>query len=484
MSIIIKGISLKMKKGEGIMKETKELARELLSLMGGENNIESITCCATRLRPILKDHALVKKNEIEDLEAVVGIVDQGYGLQIIIGPNVEDVYEKILEEMNDKKLTKTSKNISNKDNKEHHWFNEFIAIVVSIFSPLLPLLAGAGLLRGFTILANQIGWLSTEGTTNLILTNAATSVFYFLPLLVAITTAKRFDTSPYIAIAVLGSLIMPEFMDLIKGDEGGNLIKFMGVSIPVFDYTSQVIPAILITWIQSTMEHFMKRKLPNSLHMVVIPTVLLFILVPITAGIIGPLGNYLSIGIANIVEWLTNINQIITGAFIGGIWNILIMFGVHWAPNTMIIIPEIAENGSSALIAYGATANFGMAGAAFAIFLRTRSKKLKNFSLTAIVSVFLSGIVEPAIYGLGVKFKSPLVAGCLGAAIGGGFMGMFHVVGNAFVFGGLTTIPAFLGPTFWFYIIGLGISFLGGMIFTLMFGIKDPEAEMSTSKNK
>src|SRR5699024_8781601 len=121
-------------------------------------------------------------------------------------------------------------------------------------------------------------------------------------------------------------------------------------------------------------------------------------------------------------------------------------------------------------------------GAAFAIFLLSRNRELKSYSLTAITSVFLSGIVEPAIYGLGVRFKSPLVAGCLGAALGGAFMGMFKVVGNAFVFGGLTTIPAFAGPTLWAYVIGLAISFFSGMILTMMFGVKDPKAEMSASK--
>lgn len=465
------------------MEKTESLANQLLSLMGGADNIVSVTHCATRLRPTFKDRALVEKEKIEALDGVAGIVDKDSGFQVVIGLNVNEVYDAFMKVWKSNGSTIIDGNMVDNRSKENkrHWFNEFIALVVSIFSPLLPLLAGAGLLRGFTILANELGWLSTDSTTNLILTLAATSVFYFLPLLVAITTAKRFDTSPYIAVAVLGALIMPDFINLVQGD-GGNMIKFLGISIPVFNYTSQIIPAILATWIQAKMEHYMKYKLPNSLHMIVIPTVLLVILVPITAGIFGPMGNYLSIGIANFVYWLASINQIVTGAIIGGIWNILIMFGVHWAPNTMVIIPEIASTGTSAFIAYGANANFGMAGAAFAIFLLSRNQELKNFSLTAITSVFLSGIVEPAIYGLGVRFKSPLVAGCLGAALGGAFMGAFNVVGNAFVFGGLTTIPAFAGPTLWAYVIGLAISFFGGMLLTFMFGIKDPSAEVSRKK--
>lgn len=462
------------------MPSLENLSRQLLVLMGGPDNIISVTHCATRLRPVLKDRALIKTAEIDALDGVTGVVNKEAGLQIIIGTNVGEVYDAFMKvwQADDATSQKAETETSEVPSEKRSWFNGFVALVVSIFSPLLPLLAGAGLLRGFTILANEIGWLPTESSTNVLLTLAATSVFYFLPLLIAVTSAKRFATSPYIAMAIMGALIMPDFIGLVKG-AGGNTITFLGIAIPVFNYTSQIIPAILTTWLQSKMELFMKKKIPNSLHMIFIPTVLLFVLVPVAAGIFGPLGNYLSIGIANGVGWLSNINQVITGAVVGGIWNILILFGVHWAPNTMVVIPEVAKTGHSAFIAYAANANFGMAGAAFAIFLKSRNRKLKNFSLTAITSVFLSGIVEPAIYGLGVKFKSPLVAGCLGAAIGGAFMGIFHVIGNAFVFGGLTTIPAFAGPTLWAYIVGLVISFAGGLAFTLLFGVKDPEAEMN-----
>lgn len=457
------------------METTEVLAAQLLKLMGGSENVQSITHCATRLRPKFNDRSLVHSKEIQNLDGVTGIVDKDSGFQVVIGTNVGEVYDAFMKKL-EVPSSSSSQALKSKP-KEKNLLNDFVALVVSIFSPLLPLLAGSGLLRGFTILANELGWLATESTTNLMLTLAATSVFYFLPLLVAVTSAIRFKTSPYIAVAILGALIMPDFISLVQGT-GGNMIQFYGISMPVFNYTSQVIPAILTVWLQSVIEHFMKKKLPSSLHMIVIPTVLLFVLIPIVVGIFGPIGNYLSIGIASAVGWLTSINQILTGAVIGGIWNILIMFGVHWAPNTMVVIPEVAKTGHSAIIAYAANANFGMAGAAFAIFLRSQNTKLKTFSLTAITSVLLSGIVEPAIYGLGVKFKTPLVAGCLGAAIGGAFMGAFNVIGNAFVFGGLTTIPAFAGPTLWAYIIGLAISFIGGMVLTLVIGVNDPEAEM------
>lgn len=459
------------------MKPQKVLVGELLELLGGGDDLISMTHCATRLRPKLRDRSIVDEEGIEKLDGVTGVVNQEAGVQIIIGLTVGKVYEEFMKIWNPAEMNEKTDNQNPAGSKKKNLFNEFIATMVPIFSPLLPLLAGSGLLRGFTILANQTGILSETGTTNLVLTCAGTAIFTFLPILVAVTSAKRFKANSYIAAAIMGALIMPGFLELVEGD-GGNLITLFGISIPVFNYTGQVIPAIITTWVQSKLEHFMEKKVPVSLHTIVIPTVLLFVLVPLYAAVLGPVGNYISIGMAQVVTWLENINPIITGAVIGGIWNILIMFGVHWAPNTMVVIPEIAQKGYSPLIAYAATANFGMAGAALAIFLKSRNKELKNFSITAIASVMFSGIVEPAIYGLGVKYKTPLVAGCLGAALGGAFMGIFHTLGYAFVFGGITTIPAFAGATLWAYVSGLAISFIAGMVLTLIFGVKDPEAQM------
>lgn len=458
----------------------ESLAKKLVMLLGGEDNIQTITHCATRLRTELKDKDVVDSSKIKETKGVMGVVDTDSTFQIIIGTNVGEVYDEIinLTELKDReKVNITNEEDIKEEKKEKHsfkrWFNQFLEIVVSIFTPLLPLFAGAGLLRGFTILAVEMGILNEDSTTNLMLTLAATSVFHFLPLLVAITAARRFQTSPYIALAVMGALIMPDFLALVEGSSES--IGFMGLPVPIFDYSGQIIPAILTVWVQSKMEHFMKNKLPHSLHMVVIPTVLLLLLVPIVAVVFGPIGNYLSILSANSIDFVISSNSVISGAVIGGIWNILIMFGVHWAPNTTVVIPNIASTGQSSIIAYAANANFAMAGAAFAVFLRSKNKALKSFSITSIVAVFLSGIVEPAIYGIGVKLKTPLIAGCVGAAIGGAFMGVFNVVGYAFVFGGLTTIPAFAGPTLWAYVVGLVISFVSALILTLILGFKDPK---------
>lgn len=447
---------------------------ELLQLMGGEENIKSLTHCATRLRPSFFELDKVDTSQLKKHKSVVGVVEDKGRYQIIIGTNVGDIYDEIIEASNLKRENTVNIEIEedkklNNDTKDSSIFDNFLSFVVSIFNPLLPLFAGSGLIRGLTILAVELGWLAEESTTNILLTILGTAVFHFLPILVAITTALRLKANTYISALLMGALIIPNFIDL-AGGELGSTVTFFGINVPIFDYSGQVITPIILVILQFYIEKFLKKNLPSSLHLVMIPTLLFIIVFPVSIIIIGPLSNYLSIGIANIVDLITSWNPIITGAFIGGIWNILIMFGVHWAPNTMIIIPEIARTGQSPLIAYGANANFGMAGAAFAIWLKSKNNELKVFSLNSIVSVFLSGIVEPAIYGLGVPFKTPLIAGCISAALGGAFMGAFGVVGYSFVFGGLTTIPAFAGTTLIFYLIGLLISFVSGVILTLVLG--------------
>lgn len=446
----------------------KTLAENILILLGGANNIKSITHCATRLRPIINDYSKVKIDELKSLKGVIGVVNDQSKLQIIIGTNVGEICKEVEKLISCGVVKEKSENsfYEKKDKK----FNVFLDIVVSIFAPLLPIFAGAGLLRGFTILANEVGILSVESNTNLILTLAGTSVFYFLPLLVAVSASKKFNASPYIAVTILGTLMMPDFIKFLNAS---TTLDFFGIKIIPFNYTGQILHAIVAVYIQSKIESFMKKKVPSSLHLIVIPTILLFIMVPLVMGIIGPIGNYISIFTAKLVENILSINSILSGAILAGIWNILIMFGIHWAPNTTVIIPTIALTGKSSMIAYGANANFGMAGAAFAVFLKTRNKELKNFALTSITSVMLSGIVEPAIYGLGIKYKTPLIAGCLGAALGGAFMGAFNVVGYAFVFGGLTTIPAFAGATLWAYVTGLTISFVSGVVLTFILGFKE-----------
>ena len=350
----------------------------------------------------------------------------------------------------------------------------FMETVSALFTPLLPLLAGSGLLRGMVLLCTQAGLLSDTGSTYTILTVASTAVFYFFPILLAFTAAKKFDCSQYIAVAIMGALIMPDFINLMGDMGNGAMGSFFGVPIVLMNYSSTVIPAVLSIFIYSKLEKLLYKIIPTAVHLCFVPLISLLVMVPLTAGVVGPLGVYLGNWIAWAVNALIGVNGWIAGAVVGGCWNILVVFGIHWAVNP-VMIQNISVAGFDYIVPFTAATNFGMAGATFGTFLKTKDQKMKQFSMSALLSIFFAGITEPAIYGVGVKYKKPLVAAFVGGALGGAFMGGMGVKAYAFVFGGLTTIPAFAGATLVYYIIGLAICFFTAVAVMLILGVDEKE---------
>jgi PTS system beta-glucosides-specific IIC component len=451
---------------------SNNLGKRILNLVGGENNIVSITHCATRLRMRLSNTKLASENKskIEDLNGVISVVEKAGQFQVVIGPNVPTIYDELIDN------TSLNKQIENENVSDNtNWFLKVMDVVAGIFTPLLPLLAGSGVFRGLVLLATQFKWLSTTSDTYYMLTVASTAVFYFLPILLAITSAEKFKVNKYVAAAIMGSLIMPEFTNMMGNHGNGVIAHFFGIPIVLMTYTSTVIPAILAIWCLSYLEKYLRKWIPEDLQLLFVPLISLFLMVPLTAGIFGPFGVYVGEGISNIINWLINSNGWIAGAFIGGIWNIFVIFGLQWAVNP-VMINNISRLGFDYIVPLTAAANFGMAGATLGTFLRTHDKKMKAYSMSALLSIFFAGITEPSIYGVGIRYKRPLIGAVVGGAVGGAFIGGFHVKAFAFVFGGLTTLPAFVGSTFIYYVIGLAICFIIGCIVTLIIGINEKEA--------
>lgn len=349
---------------------------------------------------------------------------------------------------------------------------KLIDIVVAIFVPLLPVFAGSGILRGMLLLAVNAGVLSDAGSTYAVLYAASSAVFTFLPFLLAVTTAKKFGASPFISMLIIGALMMPEYTALMKNG-AGTMSSFMGIPMLTLEYTGQIISPIAAVIVQSYLEKFLNKHIPESLKMILVPAVSLVIMVPLTALIFGPVGYIISTNIGAFTLWLTDLNGWISGAVVALFWNVMIMFGLHWAINTMVIIPELGKTGNSMLMAVTSACNFAMAGACFGVWLRTKNKDLKSYSMSSIISVAISGIVEPALYGVALQYKRPLIAGSIASAVTGAFLGGFGVLGHAFIFGSVTCIPAFIGSTFPLYIAGLVIAFVTGAILTILLGWDD-----------
>lgn len=461
-----------------MMANKQSLGKKILDLVGGEQNINGITHCATRLRMILKDDKIADNNKrsIEELKGVISVVESGGQFQIVIGPRVADVYDDLIEDTN---LSKENpENDASKNNSGI--LSRIMDTIAGIFTPLLPLLAGSGVLRGVVLLVQQLGWLSASSSTYHILTAASTAVFYFLPVLLAITTAEKFRVNKFVAAAIMGALIMPEFMNLMGSQGNGVITHFFGIPIVMMTYTSTVIPAILSVWCLSYLERFLKKYITENLQLVFVPMISLLVMVPVTAGIFGPFGVYIGEGLSGAINWLMNSNGWIAGALVGGAWNIFVIFGLQWAVNP-VMIQNISRLGYDYIVPLTAAANFGMAGATLGTFFKTNDKKMKTYSMSALLSIFFAGITEPSIYGVGVKYKRPLISAVIGGAVGGAFIGGMHVKAFAFVFGGLTTLPAFVGSTFISYVIGLFICFVVALVSTLIIGIDEQNAPIAVT---
>lgn len=450
----------------------KNLGKEILTLVGNEENVKSVVHCATRLRFTLHDESKANQKAIENLDGVISVVRNGGQFQVVIGTHVNSIYAQVIENTNFKKTESDTT-----ANEKKSIISLFMETVSSLFTPLLPLLAGSGLLRGIVLLCTQLGVLSDQSSTYFILTATSTAVFYFLPILLAFTAAKKFNCSPFISTAIVGALLMPEFMSLMGDTGNGTITTFLGLTIVLMSYSSTVIPAIMAIYLYSHLERFLNKVIPVTLQLCFVPLLSLVIMVPLTAGIVGPLGVYLGNGIAALVNTLINFNGWIAGAVVGGFWNILVIFGIHWAVNP-VMIQNISVMGFDYIVPFTCATNFGMAGATFGTFLKTKDQKMKQFSISALLSIFFAGITEPAIYGVGVKYKKPLIAAFIGGAVGGAFMGGMGVKAFAFVFGGLTTIPAFAGETLIYYIIGLTICFGVSTIVMLFLGLDEEKAEV------
>lgn len=452
----------------------ENLVNFILENIGGKGNISNYTHCATRLRFQLKDKTLANTKVLEDNAEIISVMDSGGQYQIIIGTHVDKVYRELEKVVGSTKTGTISD--ENKQTKEalksKNPISGFFNVISGIFTPLLPALAGSGILRGLLMLAEQFGLISADSGTYGILSAASLAVFYFLPIELAFTSARKFGANPYIAMLIGGSLMHPDFTSLMGSIGNGATTTFMGMPVVLMNYASTVIPIILAVWIYSYLERFLEKYIPAALQLIFVPLIALILIVPLTVIVFGPFGVYVGEWIAEIINTLIQSNGLIAGALIGGVWNVFVVFGLQWAVNP-IMISNISTIGFDKIVPLTAAANFGQAGATFGVILKTKNKKMRSFAMSALLSIFFAGITEPAIYGVGIKLKKPFIASIIGGAAGGAYMGANQVIANAFVFGGLTTIPAFVGSTLIHYLIGLLICFVVSAVATVVMGFED-----------
>ncbi|AOU02844.1 PTS beta-glucoside transporter subunit EIIBCA [Bacillus velezensis] len=445
-----------------------KISKEILQLVGGEENVQSVIHCMTRLRFNLYDNAKADRSGLVQTEGVMGTNISGGQFQIIVGNHVPKVYQALMESsgLSDESANKTSK-------QKKNVLSAVFDVISGVFTPILPAIAGAGMIKGLVALAVTFGWMSEKSETHSILTAVGDGAFYFLPLLLAVSAARKFRCNPYVAAAVAGAILHPDLTALLGA---GKSISFIGLPVTAATYSSTVIPILLAIWLMSYVEKGIDRITPSSLKLIAVPMLTLVIVVPVTLITVGPLGailgNYLSVGVND----LFNHAGIAAMILLAGTFSLIIMTGMHYAL-VPIMINNIAQNGHDYILPAMFLANMGQAGASFAVFLKSKNKTFKSLAFTTSITA-LMGITEPAMYGVNMRLKKPFAAALIGGAAGGAFYGVtgvasYIVGGNA----GLPSIPVFIGPTFLYALIGLFISFAAGMAAALLIGFEDVQSE-------
>ena len=475
-----------------------QIAKDILQNVGGQENIDNLTHCFTRLRFVLKDEAKVNKEVLERIEGVISVVFAGGQCQVVCGAKVTKIYEAIMDVMgvstkessHTKKEEEDSHFVAQQGGQKQSLLNMILQKVTEMFTPLIPAIAASGLIKGFLtaaqLLMKQRGVDITTSDTYTILYSASQVIFYFLPIFLAMTCAKAFKCNQIIAMAIGATLVYPAIDTLIQNTEvvstifGLPIMKGewqIGEATKIFSYTESVIPIILAVIVMSYLEKGLKKIIPEVLQIILVPGLELLIMLPLTLVVLGPIGIYVGNGIQFVYDGLMGFSTILGGALIGGLWCVCVIFGAHRAL-LPIGLNDVAVNGHQNLLAFAGAANFSQGGAAFGVMLRTKKKALKQVAASAGIAATLVGVTEPAIYGCNLRLKKPMIFAVICGAIGGAIMGAGNVYGDAFANNGVLTIftyAAFGMTKFFFYLAGIAVSFFGSAILTYFFGLQEED---------
>ena len=461
--------------------DNHKIALQIIDGVGGKENVSGLTHCFTRLRFVLKDESKASKDKVSSIEGVIQVVEASGQFQVVLGNKVEAIYDEIMP------LLESTATEDDEQDKKVGIGTKILNVVTAIFTPTIPAIAASGMLKGILAVAALIGLnvyhvdIKTFNTY-IILNAASDALFYFMPVILARSAAKVFKTNEYIAMTLGATLCYPTLVELMTGNKA---VTLFGIGITKANYVSSVVPIIIAVFVLAYVEKFVKKIMPDVLKIIMVPTLSLLIMVPATLMIFGPIGIY----IGNAVNWayhyIMNLSPILLGAFVGGIWCVLVIFGAHRA-----IIPiginDVAKTGRQNLLAFAGAANFSQAGAALGVFFKTKNKNLKTVAASATVTA-LFGITEPAIYGANLRLKKPMVYAVISGALGGALMGWGGSYGNAFANQGVLTIPVYASAgtkAFICYILGCLIAFGGACILTVILGFNDlPSDAAPAEKN-
>lgn len=438
----------------------EKLAKDIVKLVGEEENINSLVHCATRLRFKLNDNEKADKEALQNLEGILSVVESGGQFQVVVGSHVPAVYKEI------SKIADVGGEKAPSNAPKPGIGAQIFEVISRSFSPLLGALAGAGMLKALLTVLTMTGLLSETSGTYFILSAAGNAVFYFLPIFLGITVATKLGANPYVGGTIGAALLEPNFTGLMAS---GDVSSFIGIPVVLMDYSSTVFPVFIAVAIYALLDKFLKKVIHKDLQMFLVPMLSLIIIVPLTVLAFGPFGVYVGDWIGAGISFLSSKSGWLAGAVLGAGWTFLTVLGLHWG-----LVPLILANlakGSDPLLAMVAASVFAQMGLAVGIFFKTKDKKLKTLAGSTFLPAALSGVTEPIIYGLLLRYKRTIPYLIIAGAVSGAITGILGIVAKSFAFAAILTAPAF-SPISTFLIVNF-IAFAIVLVLVLVLGYED-----------
>lgn len=483
------------------MSKYTKLAENIVENVGGKDNIISLKHCITRLRFQLKDESLANDEVLKNMDGVVTVMKAGGQYQVVIGNQVADVYDEVNKVAHLNAGEEKQAESSNK--KDKNWFNNLIDIISGIFQPILIALSAAGVIKGFNTLFVSLNWYSQNTGTYALLNAIGDAMFMFLPIILGFSAAKKFKLNPYMGLIIGAALCYPAVQLDALSKAGKPLFilfagtpfhsqvyqTFLGIPIISMNYTSTVVPVILICYLASKVEHGFNKIIPETVRFFFVP--LFTLLISLTLGflLIGPIATWGSNLVGSAILAVRNVSPALAGALVAGLWQVLVIFGLHWG-----IIPiyfnNIVTNGfDNVMMPYYCT-TFVTTSVVVAMLIKAKKdKKLRKVGIPAAISGAL-GVTEPAIYGVLLPKKKPLLISCIVSAIVGGFYGFFNL--RKFAMGGMGffELPGMIDPkthslnNMYIALIGIGLSIVLGFVATMIFWKDDSEVSKENKETE
>lgn len=491
----------------------RKTAESVLDGLGGAENVNYFTHCATRLRVTLNDKSKVDKGQIEKTDGVLSVIEQSGQTQVVIGNEVSEVYEEMAKMPGmDKEGGKAAGTVPDDDGKKAGPITRMFDVLSDSFRPLLWALLGSSMILTLIVLLQTLGVFghytnfagksvtldlvngpklgSDEKNADMlnqwrmqfpfwfIILGAALSVLNFMPIMVGATAAKRLGANMWVGAAIPAALMTDAFKGLSEAAGSADHITLFhiggwGVPLYLFSYAGQIFPPLFAVALLAPLERLLKKVIPNMLHMVFVPMVSLLIMVPLTALVIGPIGINVGLWISNVFQWLNDINPAIVGVVVAGSYLFMVPLGLHW-PLNAVMISNLSTLGYDFIQSPMAAYNFAVFGVVTGVALRAgKDKELRQTATGGAIAGLLGGISEPSLYGVVLRYKRVFPLILVPAMIGGGLISWLGVKSYAFAFTSLLSIPAMQPiPLF---CIGLAIAYFGGMAAVLVFGFRSKE---------